>query len=67
MITINKFVTIQQAGREALKRQLEIEEANLPDYERPLKKMTTKEMKNYFPTDASRYGFIMGCVKMMLP
>ena len=67
MIHINKFVTIQQAGREALKRQLEIDEANLPDYPRLLPKVNIKDMKNYFPTEASKYGFIRCMVRAMMP
>lgn len=66
MITINKFITIQQAGRACLQRQLEIDEANLPDYERPLKRIT-KKSKNPFQKLASQYGFAGAVYKYIAP
>ena len=66
MLTNIKFFTIKQAGNECLKRQLEVDEANLPDYPRPLKKIKGTH-KNFFQTEAAKYGFIMACVRSMLP
>lgn len=66
MITINKFITVQQAGRACLKRQLEIDEANLPDYPRPLKRIT-KKSKNPFMTLASQYGFARAIYRYIAP
>lgn len=59
-----QFFSVQQAGRECLKRQLEIDEANLKDYDRPLLKF--KRSKNPF-TLASAYGFARTIIKGMLP
>lgn len=67
MITINKFITVEQAGRACLNRQLEIDEHDLQDYDRPLKKMTAKDMPNFFPTEASKHGFIKCMIKTMMP
>jgi len=66
MIINTKFFSVIQAGRACLKRQLEIDEANLPDYPRPLKKIT-KKGKTPFQTMASRYGFAGACYRYMAP
>jgi hypothetical protein len=66
MIINTKFITVQQAGRACLKRQLEIDEVNLPDYPRPLKKIKGTH-KNYFQTQAAKYGFVMAVVRCNLP
>lgn len=64
MIIDLKFVTVGQSGRDCLKRQLEIDEANMKDYNRPILKM--KKTKNPF-TFASSYGFAREVIKYMLP
>jgi hypothetical protein len=65
MIIKSKAKTKSMAGNEWLKRQLEIDEANMHDYDRPLKRM--KKVISMFTNQASQHGFIRGCVKTMLP
>ena len=66
MIANIKFFTVRQAGIECLKRQLQIDEANLPDYPRPLKEIKST-YKNYFQTEAAKHGFVTACIRAMLP
>lgn len=54
------------AGQVWLRRQLEIDEANMPDYERPLKKFDTKIMSP-FKSQVTRYGFVTACFKAVAP
>lgn len=61
-----KFITVTQAGRACLEKQLQIDEANLPDYPRPLKKIT-KKSKSPFQTLASQYGFAGAIYKYFAP
>lgn len=66
MFINTKFITVQQAGRACLKRQLEIDEVNLPDYPRPLKKIKGTH-KTYFQKEAGKHGFIMAVIRSNLP
>lgn len=49
-----------------LRRKLEIEELNLPDYERPL--FVKKEKgKSHWQKKVAQYGFAMSCYKYIAP
>jgi len=67
IVNIKKFYTLQQAGRACLKRQLEVDEVNLPDYQRPLKVIKERTHKTFFQKDVDKHGFIMAVVKSNLP
>lgn len=54
------------AGREWMKRRLELDEFTLPDYERPLKTITEKG-KSPFQKQIAQYGFAQAVFKNFLP
>ncbi len=57
---------IHTAGQYWLKRQLEIDEARMFDYERPLKNFDTKRV-NPFKKKVARYGFAGACIRAVAP
>lgn len=65
-IMTQKINDTYTAGREWLKRQLEIEEFDLPDYERPLKNFDTKHV-GPFKSKVARYGFAGACFRVVAP
>lgn len=67
MIINTKFITVQQAGRACLKRQLEIDECNLPDYQRPLKVIKERTHKTFFQKEVDKHGFLVAFIKSNLP
>lgn len=56
----------KQAQLAWLHRKLEIEEATLPDYPRPLKVITEKD-KSLFQKKVAQYGFAQAVYKNFLP
>lgn len=61
-----KFFSVNQAGREALRRQIEIDEANLPDYPRPLKEMKETRLTP-FQSNVVRYGIGSALFRTIAP
>jgi len=67
LLKIKRFYTIKQAGMEAMRRQLQIDEANLSDYHRPLKVIKERTHKTFFQKEADKHGFISAFIRSNLP
>lgn len=60
------FFSVQQAGRECLRRQLEIDDLSIPDRIYPIPKYVKPKPK-YEWTPAGAVGFITNYGRMLIP
>ena len=62
LIHINKFYSIEDAGRQAMYRQLAIEESSIPDKVYPIPKVDLKKVKWSETMKAGFRGTIMSLI-----
>jgi hypothetical protein len=66
LINLKEFHSIEDAGRVCMKHALEVDEINLPDYDRPTKEM--KEVKlTPFQSSIIKYGLLTSMFNYMKP